>query len=237
MPRDSAGNGLAGFIGPLPFSLPFCFGSMATSTYTPSLRRNPSINLSELMPAWTMCSSLFSSLLPSFNSSFMLFRNRYFWPSVHNLFHIPAIIDAHDKSVSFDANFFSQINRFISNFINHNIASPSLISLLSLFGSPAAISRTVWPVIVNSIERMACGSRPHVRLKNPDIKPLITYSNASSTIIQVGDISRIVTATSHSIPDTINFAFFFKHFNHPKLSWQFNIICPESQQERHHSKR
>jgi hypothetical protein len=237
MPRDSAGNRLAVFTRTLSFRLPFCFGSMATSTYTPSLGCNTGINLSELVPTWAMCSSLLCSLLPRFNSSFMLLRNRYFWASIHNLFHTPAIIDTHDKSVRFYTNFFSKINSLVPSPINYNIASPSLVSLLILFGSPTTISRIVWPVIVNSIKRISCWSRPHIGLKNPKTNPLIAYSNTSSTVIQVGDITWVVTAASHSIPDAINFAFFFKHFNHHKMSWQFNIICPESQQERHYPTR
>lgn len=214
MPRDSAGNGLAGFSDPHSLSSPgrLCFGT--GSADAPSFLSYFGVVFAVFMALSAMSSFFCASLLACFDGRFMFWRNSPFDILFHDSLKRPPVVHSLDQSVSLDANRFSQINGLVSSAVDINKSSPPLVALLDFFASPSAVFGRVRPIVVNAVKRISFWSRPHVLNKQPKISPPFADSNSSSTVLRVGRVAPVVAPSAHTQPNGVDWRFFFKHFSH-----------------------
>ncbi len=115
------------------------------------------------------------------------------------------------------------------------LISPSVIGLL-FTGSPPAVFRTIWSIIVFAINaKVRIGLRPHIGIKVlKRFKPTLTNSNSTATVVGISFIPRFCAAIYNRAPYDIRLgsgeavsAFALSHQFALKASTAFRFTCLE----------
>ena len=112
--------------------------------------------------------------------------------------------------------------RLLPAIIGYKTIVVSVIRLL-FSARPPAVTRLVVLVVVNSIKGVAFGGRTHVLIKPLEGVPALTHFNASTTVVFVVPLVRVITALSHINPRSIYGVsvgvILFPHKSHAVLSF------------------
>lgn len=108
----------------------------------------------------------------------------------------------HD-SVGFQTRQIGQICGDIFNSAYDDLPRPALVSILPTPGRPYAIIGRVWPVIVDTLDRMLRGPFSHVFYKGMKAIPALAYSNSATAVVGVIRNVRAEAPITHIGPGSV----------------------------------
>ena len=126
------------------------------------------------------------------------------------------VLSAFQHGVGFQSCGFGKFRRNVFNAVNSYFPNASAVQLLLRFARPSTIFRGIGAVIVNAVDCVPFGARPHVlqeiQKSCPGQKPSLAYINSASSVVPVEAATFGIATPFHACPNrTQRVGFLFSH--------------------------
>lgn len=121
------------------------------------------------------------------------------------IFNRPTALESFTNGAFCDSNSSRPLGYITGNSVEGDRGIVRAVVALLPHSRPSAIFRTVWPVIINTVNSAAFWSRPHISVKVfKRFKPSVTYKYASAAVSRVSGIVRVKASGFKANPCFIN---------------------------------